>query len=528
MKSGLLSSTSRAAPTEDRQWSLDQNETAALHRVLSGTRPAADLVDDRTWSDLELERVFGKLDNAVTPLGTQYLYTLLRTYEAKPEKLRENAEAWRAFSSSAETAAGLRKALAPLDRGAGANLAEFLFGPIPPLPRRRFFFPLIAAAALLCPLGIFFSVWFLWFTLALWSTSIFLHCHYITAIGRHAPALASLAILLECLPQIIGSLHGQDLPELKKLAGLAEVATHIRNKISWVFSVKARGDELMMILMDYLNVFCLFEVNACCRAIAAVSEQQAALTSIFRGVARLDAFQGLAASLSQYPYLCVAVLKEGRSFTLIRACHPLLKDPVDNSIRGTGNSLLLSGTNMAGKTTFMKTVAINVLLSQTVGICLAEEAVLPPARIKTLIERDETTAGNRSYFYFDAAELLRMIRDAESSRRDSWFFVDELFRGTNTVERVAASSAVLKYMTSRWMVIASTHDQEVIREVGGDFDSYHFTELITEDGARFDYRLHPGPCTSRNAIKLLALAGYPKEVTDMAGTLAGRPPATES
>jgi len=303
------------------------------------------------------------------------------------------------------------------------------------------------------------------------------------------------------------------------------VAKRIRKKISWVFHGKEHGNELVTILIDYLNVFCLFELNACCRAIAAVGEQRTALARIFQILARLDAFQGLAVSLSQFPYSCVAELKSGRSFNLVRVYHPLLKDPVDNSILGTGNSLLLSGTNMAGKTTFMKAVAINLLLAQTVGMCFAKQASLPPARIKTLIDREETIAGGQSCFFFDVRELLRMIRDAESSDKDCWFVVDELFRGTNALERGAASCAVLRYLTRRWVVIASTHDQDAMYELREKFDSYHFTEVISDGAVRFDYRLRAGPCDSRNAIKLLALAGYPKEVTDLAKKifdLAGR------
>jgi len=193
-----------------------------------------------------------------------------------------------------------------------------------------------------------------------------------------------------------------------------------------------------------------------------------------------------------------------------------LKQPVDYSVRGTGRSLLLSGTNMAGKTTFMKAVAINLLLAQTIGLCFAEKAELPPARIKTLIEREDTISGGRSCFFFDASELLRLIREAEVAAQDCWFVVDELFRGTNSPERVAASFAILNYLTTRWVVLASTHDQEAMPGLGDRFDSYHFTERIDQGAVRFDYRLRPGPCDSRNAIKLLEMTGYPREITDLA------------
>ena len=113
-----------------------------------------------------------------------------------------------------------------------------------------------------------------------------------------------------------------------------------------------------------------------------------------------------------------------------------------------------------------------------------------------------------------------MLADAARSDREHWFVIDEMFRGTNAIERVAAGSAVLSHLTSRGVVVASTHDLELASVLRNEFDSYHFSEGVTERESRFDYRLRNGPCNSRNAIKLLVLAGYPKHITDMADKLA--------
>ncbi|MDB6023188.1 MAG: hypothetical protein JWQ04_3045, partial [Pedosphaera sp.] len=123
-------------------------------------------------------------------------------------------------------------------------------------------------------------------------------------------------------------------------------------------------------------------------------------------------------------------------------------------------------------------------------------------------------------FFFEASELLRMLQNAEAAGGQHWFVIDEIFRGTNTIERIAAGSAVLGHLASRWMVIASTHDDELSNLLGSRFDSYHFSEVITGNEARFDYLLKKGPCPTRNAIKLLVLAGYPATVTDLAEQLA--------
>ncbi len=496
---------------------------ASIHAAQMRSDPAPDTVDDRTWSDLEMQKVFARLDRSVSPLGAQCLYALLRSYQ--PEKsIQTNADTYQALVASPETVSHLRKALAPLNHDSVAALAPFMFeqDPASALPRYYRVFYAISAASVVCPFGLLLSVWFIWPSLALWILSIFLHWRYGSTLVRHAPALSSLAILLGCVREMNRSIPGGELADLRELAGLDELAKELRQKVSWVFGGKRGGDDLTLILMEYLNVLCLFELTSCCRAIAAIKTQQRSLIRMFLGVARLDAFQGLARSLSEYPRVCRAEREPGRSFNLAGLYHPLIANAVDNSVCGQGRSILLSGTNMAGKTTFMKTVGINLLLARTIGICLAKSAALPCAKVKTLIDRKDTISEGQSYFFAEASELLHAIRDAEHSEQEYWFVVDELFRGTNAVERVAASTALLRFLADRWTVFASTHDHELIEQLAREFDFYHFSEVLTDGSARFDYRLRNGVCDARNAIKLLALAGYPKAVTDLAEELAKR------
>jgi len=112
-----------------------------------------------------------------------------------------------------------------------------------------------------------------------------------------------------------------------------------------------------------------------------------------------------------------------------------------------------------------------------------------------------------------------MLREVEESNGEFWFIIDEIFRGTNSAERIAAGGALLKHLSSRSFVVASTHDHKLSELLRDEFDSFHFSEVLADGDARFDYLLKPGVCESRNAIKLLALAGYPKEITDEANRL---------
>lgn len=506
-------------PADERQWELTSDELAAYHRVRVAEISEVDLVDDRTWSDLEMGRICRRLDRSVTPLGSQYLYSHLRCHEDDPGILAANAEALKSLRANPAAVERLRRSLAQLNRGGAARLAEVLFGTPLTTPRQYRIFYLLSAAAILCPFGLLISPWFLAPSVGFWVLNIALHYIYGESVVARGPALKSLAVLVGCVPKMCEALRGTDLPEAIEINSLAGTARKVQKQISRAFLRNYAGDDITAIITEYLNLLCLFELSAFCRATVAVNEEQSDLARLFRIIARLDAFQGLAAALFEYPSICVPEFQPGRSFTLVAVYHPLLNHPVSNTVAGTGRSILLSGTNMSGKTTFIKTLGVNLILAQTLGLCLAEKAVLPSARVRTLIDRQDTILTGQSYFFFEATELLRMLKEAEQPGRQFWFILDEIFRGTNTIERVAAGAAVLNHLSQRGFVVASTHDYELTNLLKKEFDSYHFSEVVDGNEARFDYRLRKGPCTTRNAIKLLALAGYPNSVIDLAESL---------
>ena len=99
------------------------------------------------------------------------------------------------------------------------------------------------------------------------------------------------------------------------------------------------------------------------------------------------------------------------------------------------------------------------------------------------------------------------------------FVIDELFSGTNTVERIAAARAVLQSISSKAHVLVTTHDVELQALLGERFELYHFREDPDVEGF-FDYRLRPGRATERNAIRLLARMGFPDDVVNDALALS--------
>jgi hypothetical protein len=486
------------------------------------TAGEAELVDDRTWSELEMDAVFDRLDKSITPLGAQYLYSLLRTYRSAPEPVSEWVPLHRELKAQPAARQNLRGALGRMDRQDTADLAGFILGPPQTVPQHWKWYYFLPGAMIVSLLGLFFNHWFLFPAVAIGFFNIFVHYRHGQAVERHGPSLVALGTLLATVRQILRDPDASKLPEVQELRRVSATIETLHKKVSRNFLRAQVADDFSRILFEHLNLVLLFELLSCCGAIEAMNESRETLAGCLGAVGRLDALQGLADSLPEFPHFCIPEITRDSPFVLEDVFHPLLEKPVCNTLTGTGRSMLLSGANMAGKTTLMKALAINLLLAQTVGVCLARKAVLPPARVRTLINRDDKATSGQSYFFHKASALLRMLKSADAEGGEYWFIIDEIFRGTNTIERIAAGSAVLGHLARRWMLIASTHDDELLNLLGDRFDSYHFSEVIADNAARFDYLLKKGPCPTRNAIKLLVLAGYPAEVTDLAQWLADK------
>ena len=194
-----------------------------------------------------------------------------------------------------------------------------------------------------------------------------------------------------------------------------------------------------------------------------------------------------------------------------RFYHPLLTDPVKNDL-DTGRGVLLTGSNASGKSTFLRAVALNVVLAQTLHTCMADSYYGSFFRVFSSMSLQDDLISGDSYYMVEVKSIQRILNQAQEGGEDAapvLCFVDEVLRGTNTVERIAASTQILRALSGRGVLcFAATHDVELTKLLAKEFDNYHFEEEIQEDDIFFPYRLQKGPAHTRNAIALLRMLGY--------------------
>ena len=168
---------------------------------------------------------------------------------------------------------------------------------------------------------------------------------------------------------------------------------------------------------------------------------------------------------------------------------------------------------MSGKTTFIRTLVLNALLAETLDICFAEAYTAPYMKIYSSIRISDDIAEGTSYYLQEVLTVKRFI-DASQEPAPCLFALDELFKGTNTTERIAAGKAVLAHLNRRpHLVLVSTHDVELAELLRKDgYELHHFREEVIGGKLVFDYRLHTGPLTTRNAIRILEMYDYPRDL----------------
>jgi DNA mismatch repair ATPase MutS len=291
----------------------------------------------------------------------------------------------------------------------------------------------------------------------------------------------------------------------------------IARKTFLLFPESSFSSDLATLISAHLDIYFVRDVRIYHAVMEEMRRHRDELRMIYSLLGELDALQSVASYRAGLPaYVEPTFVADGLPLRIEQAKHPLLRDPVPNSITIRAAGVTVTGSNMAGKTTFLRTLGVNVLLAQTVCTCLASSYTAGLFRIFSLINEADDLLEGKSYYLVQAEHLLTMVRSSERKGR-TLCLIDEPLAGTNSSERTAASLEILRYLADHHAtVILATHDLELARGLPAGFQNYYFTGRVTKRGLEFDFRLREGITPTRNAIDLLRYLGFPETVVDRA------------
>jgi len=505
-------------------------EIARSHRSRVTSRDEPMALDDRTWDDLVLDDVFKRIDHTESTLGRHALYHRLR--------MAHSAESLRAFESlvarlsvDAPVRERVQLALERLRDPQGYDLWWLARPDAVNVPAWYAVFPVLTLATLVLIPAVLLRHDLLPALASALGLSLVLHLAAFKRISTVSSAFRQVAPIV-ATGQALRFLDGDDIDPLvaplrRETRGLLRLKTISR----WVsgdplmLSVQPGLPALMLtevlsVVYDYLSLVLPVNAAGVYFGIAGLRRDAPKLLDVMVAVGDVDTALSVASlRVGEARWARPVFSAPGSPVAITEAVHPLVAEAVPNSVElRPGGGMLVTGSNMSGKSTLLRTVGVTAVMAQSLHTCFASAYTAPLLVVRSGIGRTDDILAGKSYYLVEVESLLGLVQ-ASATPMPHLFLLDEMFRGTNAVERIAAGQSVLIELVADrkpHVVVAATHDNELVDLLSGTYAPFHFGDALTDQSLTFDYRLRPGRATSRNAIALLRLNGAPPALVERA------------
>lgn len=487
-----------------------------------------DDIDDITWNDVDMDRIFKEMNNTYSSVGEEYLYYSLKKGKNSLEDLREFDSLVRFFENNSDKRVEVARVFCDIGRTKSISIFDFIHR-LSDLGKRSNVKHYMMVAILVLsfvilllepPIGVILFIGSVtynvinYYKIKAEVDNYFICFNYLVRLIINSKKFAKL-----------------DIKEFEIYnKRILELTKDLKNIEKGVFLLPSNSvkESIGEIVMEYIRMMFHVDLIKFNSMLKATMDKLDLVDELFGIMGRIESAYAVASYRemlnNEYGFYAIPELDESRtniSLVMEEGYHPLLSNPVKNSFE-TNMPMLLTGSNASGKSTFLKMVAINAILCQTIytGVCKKYHGKI--YSIYSSMSLRDNLSENESYYIVEIKSLKRIV-DKIKDGKDIICFVDEVLRGTNTVERISASSELLKYLYDNdVMCFAATHDIELTHILEKAYVNYHFEELIENDDVKFNYKLMEGRAKSRNAIKLLGIIGFEKDIIKAAGDRSER------
>lgn len=485
---------------------------------------ARQIIDDRTLNDLDFEDLFISLDRTSSSIGQQLLYSRLRVIPGNIGQSLQYDQYIEYMNTNPDQKEDAIVELSSLNSQGAYFLQRLFFGDKIEKPKWFWLIPALSISVVLTLLFAIFYHQAIIAVILLMSVNTLIHLwnkNNVLGYSNSIPQLLKLhkvasilnekGLFLESKEKVTRSIRG--LNKIKRSAIFFKWESKSLDEIAQVFDY----------MLDLIKGAFLIEPIIFFRLLKQIESNKTDIKTLYEAVGELDIAISLSTWRESLPYYCIPELSNTSSkvWNCEKIYHPLVESPVSNDLKiADQKSILLSGSNMSGKTTFIRTIGINALLSQTINTACAKELTLSKLKIYSAIRISDDMFENTSYYY-EEVKTIKKFTDESRLERFNLFLLDEIFKGTNTIERIASGKAVLTYLDDETnLVFCSTHDLELIDYLQQEYDYFHFVETIEDGQLTFDYKLKKGSLNNTNAIRILEMNEFPDQITTEAKTLA--------
>ncbi len=285
----------------------------------------------------------------------------------------------------------------------------------------------------------------------------------------------------------------------------AKSFTSLRRVSTWVSFLSVQANPLVLVLLNLVFPWTAFFTHLLTRAQKNVSIEAPKLIQTLKDWDYLFSLR----TLYQYQTKTFAQMSTSIEWKAKDIYHPLLANPKPNSFDLTSLALI-TGSNMSGKSTFLRTIGVNQVLAHMGAPVFASSLTTWPAEILTCIRVSDSIENGISYFYAEALRLKEVV--SKASQKSCLFLIDEIFRGTNNKERfIGAKSLILSLSKGPSIGIVTTHDLDLVEleTLTDKVKNYHFHDEVKGKELYFSFELRQGPSKTTNALQILKNVGLP-------------------
>lgn len=482
-------------------------------------------IDDITWNDLDMDRIFMLVNQTVSSPGEDVLYDMMRRPLFSEEEVQEREKLIGFFAEETEKREKLQYLLSSVGKTRLGSLSETVLA-ISKAPRVNTKIHIFMLILLL--LALFIAVpasplygFFLFVVLGVVNMMIYYASKDYKLIEMYLDSFVSLLRMLSAADKMETVDWEQTRKQMDAIRDGKKAFAGLRKKAVFLTGKNDGTGDFLQAILDYVRMVFHVDILAYNSILREVGNKTDKIIEMIDNMGELDAAISIASFREILPLKCRPIFTSGQEVCLKTEdlYHPLISEPVANSITARGG-VLVTGSNASGKSTFLKNIAINSILAQTICTCTAASYRAPFLKVMTSMALRDDLSGGESYFIVEIKSLKRIL-DESRKKEPLLCIIDEVLRGTNTIERIAASSRILKELGRPHVLsFAATHDIELSYILNGIYENYHFEEEVLEKEVVFNYLLKPGRATTRNAIRLLEMLGYDEALVEDAGRAA--------
>ena len=483
---------------------------------------AYQVLSDKTCNDLDFEELFMFLDRTNSKIGQQFLYYKLRTIGRDPDNLKLQEELVEVLNKEDGLRTELQFQLKKLDKNEAYYITSLFQDEHVQKPSWYSIIPILSFTSIASILMLFFNLKFFFVLLVVFIINLALHYWNKRNLYQYLGSIPQLLKLNYIAKEMMKVKLLQKLDP--SLSASIKTIDKVRNRMSFFrLEAKLESDAEMIFwaMLEFFKTLFLLEPLLLFGVLKQLDTKRKEIESVFSFVGNIDFLISIASLRSGLEMYCIPEITiEKKILESVNIYHPLIPECIPNSLFLKDKSILLTGSNMSGKTSFIRAIGINVICALTINTCFASKFALPRMKIFSAIRISDDLMNDKSYYFEEVLTIKEMITQSQTAE-SNLFLLDEIFKGTNTIERISAGKAVLSYLSNNCsMVFVSTHDIELADLLKDSFELYHFSEIVGNKTVDFDYKLKEGKLKNRNAIRILEVNEYPAEIIKEAMELA--------